>query len=170
MFYEENQVSMFDPDTWCGKTSPEPSAVTEDKTSQRSSKKRSVSQTRKPPLFLCLRRDGQQAAYMQMNAADGVWLGAYSTHSFGESPTTTMTEQSEGQVHHNGVGASRLSQILEVSPHPRYSLSAKACQGILNRANKRGKKLPELLEKALLAQSLASSRSEEDVPVEGKAH
>ena len=156
MFYEENQVSMFDPDTWCGKTSPEPSAVTEGKTSQRSSKKRSVSQTRKPPLFLCLRRDGQQAAYMQMNAADGVWLGAYSTHSFGESPSVAAE--------------SHLSQILEVSPHQKYSLSAKACQGILNRANKRGKKLPELLEKALLAQSLASSRSEEDVPVEGKAH
>ena len=156
MFYEENQVSMFDPDTWCGKTSPEPSAVTEDKTSQRSSKKRSVSQTRKPPLFLCLRRDGQQAAYTQMSEADGVWLGAYSTHSFGESPSVAAE--------------SRLSQILEVSPHQKYSLSAKACQGILNRANKRGKKLPELLEKALLAQSLAPSRSEEDVPAEGKAH
>lgn len=47
---------------------------------------------------------------------------------------------------------SHLSQILEENPHPKYCLSAKACQGILNRANRRGKKLPEILEKALINQ------------------
>ena len=36
---------------------------------------------------------------------------------------------------------------------PKYSLSAKACQGILRRANQRGKELPELLEMALVEQS-----------------
>ena len=63
---------------------------------------------------------------------------------------------------------SHLSQILEDSPHPKYSLSAKACQGILTRANRRGKKLPEMLEKALIEQSLALSKSEEESKVEAK--
>jgi len=60
-------------------------------------------------------------------------------HSFGECP--------------NEENASHLSQILEDSPHPKYSLSAKACLGILNRAEKRGKELPEILKKALIQQS-----------------
>ena len=68
-------------------------------------------------------------------------------HSFGEHPIS---------LYHNGVGESHLSQILEDSPHQKYSLSAKACQGILNRANKRGKKLPEMLEKALVEQATES--------------
>lgn len=42
-----------------------------------------------------------------------------------------------------------LSDILEEDADPRYNLSSKACRGILNRASKRGKKLPEVLEEAL---------------------
>lgn len=42
-----------------------------------------------------------------------------------------------------------LSEILEEDADPRYNLSAKACRGILNRANRRGKKLPEILQTAL---------------------
>ena len=45
-----------------------------------------------------------------------------------------------------------LSEVLETGPLPeRFFLSAKACSGILRRAEKRGKKLPERLRKALLA-------------------
>jgi hypothetical protein len=44
---------------------------------------------------------------------------------------------------------SRLSDILEKNPDPKYNLSAKACQGILNRANRRGKTLPPMLQEAL---------------------
>ena len=65
----------------------------------------------------------------------GALLGEYMMHSFGESPK----EERE----------SHLSQILEEETLPKYYLSKKACQGILNRANKRGKQLPEVLEKAL---------------------
>lgn len=72
-------------------------------------------------------------------------------HSFWESPRDGAE--------------SRLSQILEECPHPKYALSAKACQGILRRAEKRGKKLPEMLEKALVEQSLTLSKSEEDAKV-----
>ena len=38
----------------------------------------------------------------------------------------------------------------EVNAPERYYLSARACQGILTRASKRGKKLPDLLQTALL--------------------
>lgn len=72
-------------------------------------------------------------------ATDGLSLGAYMTRSFGESPSVAVE--------------SRLSQILEDNPHPKYCLSAKACQGILRRAKQRGKKLPEQLKDALIEQS-----------------
>ena len=43
-----------------------------------------------------------------------------------------------------------LSQILQVNVPEKYSLSPKACQGILNRARKRNKMLPNMLEEALM--------------------
>ena len=67
---------------------------------------------------------------------DGLSLGGYMMHSFGECPK----EEKE----------SHLLQILEERPHPKYCLSPKACQGILNRAEKRGKELPAVLKDALL--------------------
>lgn len=42
-----------------------------------------------------------------------------------------------------------LSEVLEEEADARYNLSSKACQGILNRADRRGKKLPEILKQAL---------------------
>ena len=99
------------------------------------------------PLFLCLKKDGQQAdASWETN---GALLGEFSMHSFGECPSAAVE--------------SHLSQILEENPHPKYSLSEKACLGILNRAGRRGKKLPEPLEKALMNQSRALSKLEEAV-------
>lgn len=157
----DGQVSMFDPDTWSGKMSPEPSAQIKGKTSQQSLKKRSESQSRKLPMFLYLKKDGPQQDASWENA--GALLGEFSMHSFGEHPIS---------LYHNGVGESHLSQILEDNPHPRYSLSAKACQGILNRANRRGKKLPEMLETALRQQikreSLIPCRSDADALEEEK--
>jgi hypothetical protein len=44
---------------------------------------------------------------------------------------------------------STLSQILQENVPTKYYLSARACQGILNRAERRGKKLPQMLEEAL---------------------
>lgn len=70
---------------------------------------------------------------------DGALLGEYTMRSFGEYPS----EERE----------SLLSQILEDKPHQKYSLSAKACQGILRRAKNRGKELPEILAKTLQKQS-----------------
>ena len=49
---------------------------------------------------------------------------------------------------------STLSQILEVGVPEKYYLSQKACLGILRRASERGKKLPDVLQKALERQAL----------------
>ena len=45
---------------------------------------------------------------------------------------------------------SSLSQILEVNAPEKYYLSARACLGILKRAEKRGKKIPAMLWDALV--------------------
>lgn len=47
----------------------------------------------------------------------------------------------------------RLSEILEDSPDPKYSLTAKACDGILRRSERRGKPLPPELKEALMIQA-----------------
>lgn len=135
------------PDTWCGKMSQEPLAATEEKTLRQCSKKRSKSSSRKPPLFLCLTKDGLQQDACPMWTEDGALLGEYTTRSFGECP-------SEENV-------SRLSAILEGCPHQRYSLSAKACAGILRRAERRGKELPEPLKQVLIQQSQGASPQEQ---------
>jgi hypothetical protein len=57
-----------------------------------------------------------------------------------------------------------LSQILEVNAPEKYHLSAKACEGILRRAERRGKQLPEMLKVALeqqIARVTASSTQED---------
>jgi hypothetical protein len=46
-----------------------------------------------------------------------------------------------------------LSSILQADAPPKYSLSPKACQGILRRAEARGKELPPLLKVALLSRA-----------------
>lgn len=70
--------------------------------------------------------------------------GAFSMHSFGESPSAAVE--------------SRLSQILQDNPPPKYYLSAKSCLGILNRAKRRGKELPEQLRLALERQAFSACK------------
>jgi len=45
---------------------------------------------------------------------------------------------------------STLSQILDLNAPEKYSLSPRACAGILRRAEKRGKTLPDMLKDALM--------------------
>lgn len=72
------------------------------------------------------------------------------------SPTGFLTLNS--MPWHNGGSVSSLSDILETGDHlRRYCLSAKACAGILRRAEKRGKKLPESLEAVLMAVAATAS-------------
>lgn len=82
-------------------------------------------------------------------------LGEYTMHSFGEYPREE--------------NVSRLSAILEDTPHPKYYLSAKACAGILRRAERRGKKLLGPLKAVLIQQSqgaLPQERTEAPAPTE----
>ena len=133
------QMSLFGPDTWSGKTFPAHSVrgSTKEQTSDASLKKQSGS-SKRMPIYLDLRKvDGHTPDALW--AMGGPLLGEYTMHSFGECPKEE--------------NASLLSQILVEEAHPKYSLSAKACQGILNRANRRGKKLPEILQKALESQA-----------------
>src|SRR5690625_1320516 len=58
----------------------------------------------------------------------------------------------------NDASVCLLSQVLERGSVPqKYYLSSTACAGILRRAEKRGKKLPEMLEKALKTQAAMGS-------------
>ena len=142
------QISMFDQDLWCGKMSAALFPQTKEKTSAQSLKKPRVLQT-KMPLYLDLRKESGETRALSWET-DGALLGEYMTHSFGESP--------------NAAVESRLSQILQDNVPRKYVLSAKACRGILNRANRRGKKLPDKLYHALLIQS----GKEPDAPEEVK--
>ena len=140
----DGQMSLFDLDGWFGKMSPELSAQTMAKTSEPSSKKQQGSLT-KLPLFLNLQRGNGHQPDVSWEMG-GALLGEFTMHSFGECPR----EERE----------SRLSQILQGGQLQKYYLSEKACQGILRRAQNRGKKLPEILEKALIKQSAFKNEPE----------
>lgn len=73
---------------------------------------------------------------VQSPETDGLWLGDSWTVNISEWPSAESV--------------SLLSSTLEVNAPEKYYLSARACQGILTRASRRGKKLPELLQTALL--------------------
>ena len=127
------------PVTSSGKTFPEHSQATKAKTSSPSSKR-----SRKLPTqtLMCLNLNKRHLGKdllgnMQVSwlAMDGPSLGERLMLNTGEYP--------------NAVVESTLSQILVPNAPIKYYLSARACQGILNRAEKRGKKLPEMLEEAL---------------------
>ena len=136
----EGQVSWFDQDTSSGKMSLEPcqAGSPREQTFKPSSKKSAKSSAKKLPLFLFLKTDGLKpdaSAEWVTAVAPFPSLGDFTMHSTGESPREE--------------NASRLSQILEDSAPQKYSLSARACAGILNRAQKRGKELPSELREAL---------------------
>lgn len=168
--FGEDQMSLFPQDTWCLKMSLEHSQLETPKaqTSKPSLKKPSASQSRKLPLFLYLRRDGTQADASLMVWDDGASLGELPMPSTGEchkgEDEFAWWWTSMGLPHLKSSLAmlnfgeaprvpveTRLSDILEPNADERYHLSKKACEGILRRAHRRGKKLPEMLEAALRA-------------------
>ena len=138
----DGQVGLFDRDSWSGKMSLEPLAAETPRaqTLLPSLKKSSKSQSREP-MCVCVYHleDGPNPGATTLAMVRGALLGEYTMHSFGESPKEE--------------NASRLSQILEDSPPQKYSLSARACEGILRRAERRGKELPVELREALERQA-----------------
>ena len=125
---EDAQLSLF------GKTSPEHSAPTMERTSGSSSKNLRKSSSRPARCLKCLKVDGPMQTVIWVT--DGASLTEHWTHNFGESPNVAVE--------------STLSQILEDNVPEKYYLSAKACEGILRRAERRGKELPPMLREALL--------------------
>jgi hypothetical protein len=108
-------------------------------------------------ILKCLKRAGLPGEGTTMKwEGDGAWCGELTTRNTGECP--------------NAAVVSRLSQILEETPHPKYNLTAKACQGILRRAERRGKELPKLLKAVLIRQSQGASPQERtDAPAPTEA-
>lgn len=139
------QISLSDLGLWSSKMSQEYSAPTMEKTSELCLRRPQELST-PMSLFLDLRTDWVGVMLGASWQTDGLWFGRFTTQSIGGFPKDAKE--------------SHLSQILEDNPHPKYSLSPKACQGILNRAEKRGKELPKILKDALM-QSV--SRNEQDV-------
>ena len=114
------QLQMNFLDTLCGKTSPERSVQTEDATSTPSSKRSAPSLT-------------TGLMFLDLRTGAGNLLGAYwetTTVLPGES---SMLNTSESL---SVAAKSSLSEILQVDAPEKYSLSAKACNGILRRAEK----------------------------------
>ena len=130
------QMSIFDLDMPCGKMFPEHSVATKERISESYSKNSAKLQT-KQPMFLDLRKGNGTLAGVSWEMGIPS-RGECLMQDFGESP-----REEEG---------SGLSQILEANVPLKYYLSAKACEGVLRRAKKRGKIIDEILEIALIQQ------------------
>ena len=91
-----------------------------------------------------LRSDSYSRSWMNSGT---VWRGVYSMRSTPEYQVGRVLDSS-GRLR-NAAGASSLSEFLEARTPPKYSLSARACEGIIRRAEKRGKPLPSILRDAL---------------------
>ena len=94
----------------------------------------------------CLKRS-QKPRFLFLDLASGrvlVWCEAEALISLGACTTPNISER------HSDAGESFLSWILEGDAPVKYSLSPKACAGILRRAERRGKALPPMLREALM--------------------
>lgn len=128
------QMSIFDLGLPFGKMSPAPIPAMEEEISKPSSKPSAKSQT-------------QQFQFLSLKKGSGLTPDA-SWVMAAQLPGAPMM-LNIGPGPHSAESASTLSQILQENAPERYFLSAKACQGILNRAKKRGKELPQMLKEAL---------------------
>lgn len=165
----KGQLSIFDLDIWFGKTSPEHSQATKEKISKPSSRKSSGSQIRQHPMCLCLKRENgvsQDASTMRWGG--GQLPGCSTMLSSGEflreeSGLLCLPISTDSQPHRFYLTINttekpteemptQLSDILQSDAKEKYRLSERACRGILNRAAKRGKILPEILKQALESQ------------------
>lgn len=122
-----------------------------EKTSDASSKSSSKSVSRTPRCLRLTRGGGH--TQMSSWVTDGAWLIGFSMLNTGESPSVAVE--------------STLSQVLIMNAPEKYYLSVKACQGILRRANQRGKELPKLLKDALEQQIIRMKTTEDAVKKAG---
>ena len=129
----EGQLNFADLGLPYGKTSPVPSRVTKAKTSGQSSRHLQKSETQTCQYLFLRKVNGKRpdSCWETVTASRGEPM----MRNFGESP--------------RDVRESTLSQILVPNAPTKYSLTPKACQGILRRAERRGKELPPMLRMAL---------------------
>lgn len=142
--------------TFFSKMFPEFSQATTGTTFQPSSQNSSASLSQDLPMCLVLKTGGpRQELYF---SPTGRWLGEHTMLNYGEGPSGTAIREMCSLWGHRSVDEEcRLSLILEENPHPKYYLSQRSCLGILNRAKRRQKTLPEPLRKALEYQAGISS-------------
>ena len=120
---------------------------------------------------------GCLALALDCSLSSSAWLESYAQRGFcwktslassaatgaGTSPSSSLPWETQGTAwggecwtrggseSPSGAAGCSLSDILEVHVPPRFSLSPKACRGILHRAGERGTKLPTRLRRALEA-------------------
>lgn len=149
----DGQVTWFDLGFSFGRTLSEPLAATKEKTSQPCWKKLRVSQNLNF-LYLDCRKSGNGQKQEPLTVMGGLSPGELTTLRTGEKPSeTAVQEMLSVWGPHSVAEESLLSQILEENPLPKYNLTAKACLGILRRAERRGKDLPKLLKAVLVEQA-----------------
>lgn len=136
---EEGQISLFDLGIWSGKMCREPSPAGNQKERISTPSLRKSAVYRRSPYLYLDRRAGHGLLPGLLWEKDSLSLGGYWTLNFGESP--------------RDAAESSLSQILEATVPEKYYLSPKACGGIIRRSGNRGKKLPEILDRALRLQA-----------------
>ena len=140
IYGEEDQMCLYDPGLWCGKTSPEPSPAgnRRGRTSGLSSRKL-FELSSIPYQFLDLTPGAGNLLGVFYWEILSPWRGESLTLNTGASPRDAVV--------------STLWRILEDKPHPRYYLTRKACLGILRRSSERDKPLPTALRNALELQA-----------------
>ena len=124
-----------------GKTSPEPYQA----------------EPLKEPILGQFSKRSQKAKFQCLIAENGQtpeWLEAMELISLGECLMPNI-----GESPNVGVESSLL-QVLEQNAPVKYYLSKRACEGIIRRANNRGKVLPKLLETALLYRIITVENTE----------
>lgn len=165
----DGQVTWSDLGFSFGRTLSEHSAATEDETSTPCWKKLRVSQNQ-DFLYLDCRKSGNGQKQEPSTVMGGLSLGELTMLNAGEKPSeTAVQEMLSVWGPHSVAEESRLTQILEANPLPKYNLTAKACLGILRRAERRGKDLPERMKAVLIQQSQGASpqeRTEAPAPTE----
>ena len=139
-YYEDEQVSLFVPDGFCGRTSQEHfQAERRKERTSALSWRRSQELIAVPYLYLDLTPGHGNLLGDFTWEIHSPWLGERLTLNTGVSP--------------RGARGSSLSQILEDSVPKKYYLTPTACLGILRRARERRKKLPIRLKLALEIQA-----------------
>ena len=149
----EDQLSIFDLDSECGKMFREPFRAASPKARTSGSSSKNSSELRSIPFMSLDLTPGAgnllDEYYWEILSP---WRGGCWILNTGPAPRS-------------GAAGSTLWSIMEERPHPRYFLTRKACAGIIRRASERGKPLPPQLQQALEIQAGLRDVADNQPPV-----